>query len=82
MHRVTTDFFAGQLCATHVGCKVQHPDLDDQYRWVLFELRASEKYPTVKVLCRPLGREGDSFALGNLKQLVLEARDVLTVAVR
>lgn len=49
---MSTDVYAGQLCATHVGEWVKHPELADDKEWICLEVRHQSHRNTVMVLAR------------------------------
>lgn len=79
---MSSDVYAGQLCATHVKGRVSHPDLDPERSWWIEVITHSASRPTVRVVA--LSVNYDELGEGRLRKrslhLDLEPDDIVTVA--
>lgn len=84
---MSTDVYAGQLCATHVNEWITHPTLDPRYQWWTAEIRHSERHHEVRVICK-----GIDYTLPTVNRrgglpktvqiLVLQPDEIVTFSVR
>lgn len=78
---MSTDVYAGQLCATHVNEWITHPELPTDTRWVCREIRHSHRYSTVMILAQSIhpsnGRENST-----VRTLRLAPDEIVTFSVR
>jgi hypothetical protein len=84
---VSTDVYAGQLCATHVNEWVMHPRLDPALSWWIAVVSHTQTRPTVRVIALGINYSdmGENHRNSLPKKSVcldLEPDDIITFAVR
>lgn len=79
---MSTDVYAGQLCATHLNERISHPDLDTDLCWWLIEIRFSHRYPTTMVIAKGVDMAARADWAKEIKTLRLACDDVVTIARR
>lgn len=84
---MSTEVFAGQLCATHCNEWIEHPDLDPALSWWAAVITHCQSRPTVRVIAlgvdyNHLGENHRNSLPKKSVTLDLQPDDLITFAVR